>query len=94
MCERALQVFSAGMLDARLCAIRNMQIYQERFYSKDGKQVHDYGSIREDGRVKTLVQLLKKGTSDRARECDPSHASILSGPTTTLVTSSGFLYAS
>lgn len=64
-----MQSPSMAMLETRLSALRNLQLFQQRLYGKNNKPVHMYESIRDDGRVKTMVQLFKKGQATRSREC-------------------------
>ena len=61
------QGFSRSMLVRHLAAIRNLQLYQQRLYGRDNKPVHMHESVRADGRVKTMMQLLEKRSTARSR---------------------------
>ena len=67
-----MQDVSYKVLVTYITAIRNLQLYQERLFGLDKKQVHDYGSIRKDGRIVTKLKLYARGEADRTRLCAPS----------------------
>lgn len=70
-----MQGISMTILGTCLSAIRNLQLFQERLFDEHNNPVHQHESIRKDGGIIMMVELIKKRQAARARGSASPHNS-------------------